>query len=668
MTTRSSRTVTTALAASVRRLAAGAVRTAPQRTSTAANSVRHHHAATPVWRLPIQTVELLGLMPGSGHTLSKTTAQVVEQPVVVGSWVDAGDLVAVLETDQGIRTEIRAPESGGRVQAWHCQVDDHVSIGDALFDLDTAGPAAVEDPDVQAVRNEMQAHGGNITDSFLQKYMEQGDVKRLQYLALLLRDRFTQHRPKALRLLERVLELQKEQSNNSTTTSEDETNATIDIAQTYTDIGMVLQGLGDLDAALVNLQQALTLLETAYDNNHDAAELLGSVLQLGTVKRQANDLAGAVLEFERALRIQKKHLGEQHSSVGASLNNLGALLFQQGKFHEALKCYREALQIHETLQQDVDIAGSHQNIGVALKYTGDFAGAMDHARRALALRQSALGVHHIDTAASHINLAMMLSEMQQVEGALEQFEAALAIQQERLGVNHASTASTLINMGAVHYQNAAFEQALGLYEQGLERLQIAVGKEHPDVAAAHNNLGLTLYQLQRLDDSLRHHRRAHDILTAKRSKDNNDPSLAATLGSIGNVFKQKGQFEEALAHYKRAHQMLETVLGENHPDVASSHNNMGQVMAALQQFDEAMTVYRSAEKIFQDTFGSRHPHTASCRFNMGLVLLNQGKPADALPEFELAQSVWHEAFGEEHPHTKVASDYVQLCSNRSNEK
>ena len=44
------------------------------------------------------------------------------------------------------------------------------------------------------------------------------------------------------------------------------------------------------------------------------------------------------------------------------------------------------------------------------------------------------------------------------------------------------------------------------------------------------------------------------------------------------------------------------------------------------------------------------------------------KPADALPEFELAQSVWHEAFGEEHPHTKVASDYVQLCSNRSNEK
>ena len=63
--------------------------------------------------------------------------------------------------------------------------------------------------------------------------------------------------------------------------------------------------------------------------------------------------------YKEALAIRKKVLGEEHPSVATSLNNLGLLYNNQGKYDEAEKMYKEALAIHKKVSGE-SILLSHQ--------------------------------------------------------------------------------------------------------------------------------------------------------------------------------------------------------------------------------------------------------------------------------------------------------------------
>lgn len=616
--------------------------------------------ATPrtLW-LPVKTVEVVSL------PRTKANARVVQRPVMaLGSTVQVGDVVAVLVDGDEEQCEIVAPFSG-QLMAYVAPTDQPVSIGDALFTIDTdAEPTAEGDRNdvASVIAQHVKENQGRLEDEFLNSMLFSDDnIDRLRNVAVQLRDRFPAHRSKALRFFERILMLQKEGMADATATC-----SPLEVAATYTDIGIVLTALGDLEAASTHLQQAVYFRREALG---DDPELVGSLVHLGSIKIRTGDLDGAFADFAAALEIQKKQLGPEHRLVAASTNNLGAIKYQQGLYQEALVYYRQALQIFETLNgaddnngsHEVDIAGSHQNIGVALKHAGDSYGALDHARKALKMRQSVLGSDHPDTATSHYCLAQMLSEAGEMEGAMEQYQAALAIQEKHYG-KHPITASTLVNMGAVYYQHHKYDEAQAKYRQGLDMLEATVGPAHPDVAAAYNNMGLALYQKGEYDEALTQHHKAYQIMS-KQLQSEEHPSLAASIGSIGNVLKMQKKLDEALVQYRRAHVMLETALGDSHPDVGSSYNNMGQVLAGQGKFEDSLTVYRAAQKIFREALGAQHPHTGSCHFNSGLVLREMNDFAAAAAEFQKARNIWASNFGPEHPHISAADRYIAEMEN-----
>ncbi|CAF4699274.1 unnamed protein product, partial [Rotaria magnacalcarata] len=51
--------------------------------------------------------------------------------------------------------------------------------------------------------------------------------------------------------------------------------------------------------------------------------------------------------YERALAIRQKYYSEDHPDIAQSLHSIGNVLDDQGKYSEALKFYRQALQIRE---------------------------------------------------------------------------------------------------------------------------------------------------------------------------------------------------------------------------------------------------------------------------------------------------------------------------------
>eukprot|EP00590_Aulacoseira_subarctica_P008475 CAMPEP_0172418956 /NCGR_PEP_ID=MMETSP1064-20121228/5392_1 /TAXON_ID=202472 /ORGANISM="Aulacoseira subarctica , Strain CCAP 1002/5" /LENGTH=377 /DNA_ID=CAMNT_0013158149 /DNA_START=204 /DNA_END=1337 /DNA_ORIENTATION=- len=78
---------------------------------------------------------------------SITEGTIVDLPVSVGSYVDADEVVVVLETDK-VSVDVRSPEAG-QIKELLGKIDEVVQVGSPLFHIDTDA-AKVADPSVAA--------------------------------------------------------------------------------------------------------------------------------------------------------------------------------------------------------------------------------------------------------------------------------------------------------------------------------------------------------------------------------------------------------------------------------------------------------------------------------------------------------------------------------------
>ena len=83
-------------------------------------------------------------------------------------------------------------------------------------------------------------------------------------------------------------------------------------------------------------------------------------------------------------------MGPEHPDVATSRNNIANVLFEQGKYDQALAEYRRALAIGEkALGPDhPDVAKSHNNIGEILDAQGKHSEAVQHLSRALLILEA----------------------------------------------------------------------------------------------------------------------------------------------------------------------------------------------------------------------------------------------------------------------------------------
>ncbi|CAB9514379.1 Involved in proper cytoplasmic distribution of mitochondria (By similarity) [Seminavis robusta] len=624
--------------------------------------------------MPLKAVEVLSLGDASSSSSAAKKFKLLETPLLKGSFVEQGDIVGIVQQDENNDSsktfEIPSPSTGRLVQV-HMQVGDEIQVGDTLVTIDTdavenaaqnatshnASNATTtttepENAHVKELILHLQETRGELSDAHVQQLCKTiTDIESLRAIASLLTERFpnTPLQMKALPFLETVL--LRQQGQNSDNSQE----LLLEQATTHTDLGILLYRLGDLEAALTQLECALQQRKEALGGSHP--ELSATLIHIGAIKNQKNDLDGCFDAFSEAMTIQKEHLGDSHPLVAASLNNLGAICYHKGDFPKAIPYYQQALDIYrkqENGEQSSDTAGSYNNLAVAMKHTGDVTAAIDYCRKALTIRQTTLGVRHIDTATSHYCLGQIFSETRQYEAALEQLETALDIQTEHYGTPHHPTPATTHNhMGAIHYEQGEFQKALDSYQLALDAFSAALGNDVPQVADCHNNVGMSQAKLQQFDDALVSHEAAKQILEAKFGATH--PTLAMTLANIGSVLKSKGHYDDALQHYRQSHPMLEATLGADHDMVGSSYNNMGQVLAMQGKLDDALTVYRAALNIFQKTLSEDHVFTGSIHYNIGLVLQQQSnKNEESKESYQRAYDIWRAALGPEHGQTIMA--------------
>ena len=129
---------------------------------------------------------------------------------------------------------------------------------------------------------------------------------------------------------------------------------------------------------------------------------------LGGLEHARGRYARGEPHARRAVAIREQALGPDHPDVAADVAALAAILDGQGKYDEAEPLYRRAWPSSSaSTVRSTTRSPSPEQPGGALARKGDEMKAERLYRRALAIKEKALGPDHPDTALTLNNLAVL---------------------------------------------------------------------------------------------------------------------------------------------------------------------------------------------------------------------------------------------------------------------
>ena len=235
---------------------------------------------------------------------------------------------------------------------------------------------------------------------------------------------------------------------------------------------------------------------------------------------------------------------------GILLVSLGFLTWRQtAEYHNLFALYTA------TLQKNPRCWMAHYNLGIVLSEQGEADQAIDHYRRAVALRP--------DYAEAHYNLGRLLVEHGQLNDAIAHYERAAAI--------NPADAEAQNNLGVTLFGIGRADDAIAHYQKALEI--------RPDYAEASCNLANALIAKDDFDGAIA---RYTACLAAMPDQEEAQYNLASAL-------LRKGRTDEAIVEYQKVLQM--------HPESADAHANLGIAWLAKGRVRDAMAEYTKALQI-----------------------------------------------------------------------
>ena len=303
----------------------------------------------------------------------------------------------------------------------------------------------------------------------------------------------------------------------------------------------ILRRRGDFDRATAILKEGLAALESTKE--HELTALTLST-ELGHVRLDAGDFAGAKRAYRRAEEIRNRLLGEAHPSRAMAKVDLGLLAQRQGESEPAQRFYREALAIPDA---PADAAIKAQTgLFIAAQQAGDLAAARRHIEAALALADEAYPAETVHRASLVANLGSQLYYEGDPEGALRHYDRAIAQRLAAHGEHDIEVAEMQSNRGDALIAMGNFAAAKRSFREALDTLEVHLPADslvlaYPLKGLAQAELGMnegpSPKALQLLERALGIHDQ-HPLATAEaadvqwtlaRALESSDPDRAHSL-------------------------------------------------------------------------------------------------------------------------------------------
>ena len=279
----------------------------------------------------------------------------------------------------------------------------------------------------------------------------------------------------------------------------------------------------------------------------------------------------------RFIQLSEETNGQNETTADA-YNNIGVVYDYLGDYDKALEYYNKALKISKAVlgENHRDTAMSYGNIGVVYDNLGDYDKALEFKNKALEIQKDVLGENHPDTAMSYGNIGNVYHNLGDYDKALEYYFKALEIKKDVLGEKHPDTAISYNNIGVVYKNLGDYDKALEFHNKALEIRKEVLGEMHADTADSYDNIGVVYRNLGDNDKALEYHNKALDIRKVVLGE--NHPDTANSYNNIGVVYANLGDYDKALKYFNKAFEIFEERLGESHPYTQQALQNIAIII------------------------------------------------------------------------------------------
>ncbi|MCP4661698.1 MAG: tetratricopeptide repeat protein, partial [bacterium] len=198
--------------------------------------------------------------------------------------------------------------------------------------------------------------------------------------------------------------------------------------------------------------------------------------------------------------------------------------YRQARFEQGLHYAELATAVLERLSESAQLQWKLVDYsGIIFFHQGNYEQALAHHRRALELKDQALGPDSIDAVYTLIRLGNVLITQGKPGAALAYYDRAFHITEGALGPTHPSVATALEHRGHAHRQLAQYQLARQCHERALMITEQVFGR-HRRAAWILMELGTLDYLEGRFDRALERQREALKILEGTLGSEN--PQLA----------------------------------------------------------------------------------------------------------------------------------------------
>jgi eukaryotic-like serine/threonine-protein kinase len=414
-------------------------------------------------------------------------------------------------------------------------------------------------------------------------------------------------------------------------------------------IGNVYDDIGDYDKALAAQQEALRLRKAFYGAEH--ARVADSLNDIGAVLLDQGNLADTEKFFRQALDMRRKVLTNGHPDIATSLNNLGVVLLDQSKLDDAGEILREAVTLKKKLYgtEHEEIAASMQNLGNVLYAKNQNREAEAMYRDVEAMRRKLFGNTNLDLATTIANLGSVLSSEGHYPESEAKYRDALTIQRQIRGQDHKDIASLLYNISCALQNEGKFAEGERFCRDALAMQRKLLGADHPDVAASLAGLTSMLEAEGKFADAEAAQREALEIQRKRLGEEN--ANIAVSLNNLGDVLRVEGKFAEAETETRRSLAMMRKIFGQTNQFVAYPLAVLAYLLRDEGKLADAEATERETVAMRKNSLGAEHPEVAQSLNDLAGILAAQAHLADAEPLIREALAMRRKLLGNEHPDT-----------------
>ena len=254
------------------------------------------------------------------------------------------------------------------------------------------------------------------------------------------------------------------------------------VAQLASNVGMLLEHVGEADGALDSHRRALEIRERVYGPTHPA--VASSWAHVGVALANRGDIDGGIAALRRALEIEELAFGPDHPEVARVLDALGEWQHQRGEYDEALASHQRSLAIREAV-----LGPDHESVGETLMaiaaldvVAGRYESALAGYRRALEIAEASFDPDHPRIAGALASLAHAYEVTGDTDTALVLYRRALAVQERAVGPDDARLAPMLANLGFLLLNNRELDEATTLLRRAERIVAAHFGLDNADRA------------------------------------------------------------------------------------------------------------------------------------------------------------------------------------------